>query len=234
MDRPKHRRLVLLGLVLFAGAALLLLGRQWTSAPNPPPAPANLPIKQRVQPQPEKLEPATVEAAALTAPAPRSTSRSATATGFRGRIIDAVTRQPVKEFDVELIRIRREAHTEDEPITRHFNSATGRFAWADVAAGTWRAGVKAPGYQRFTVSDLRIAEGEATREFVMPLFRGLTVRGRVFELSTGAAIADAWISFRRAGDPDRAFRRSEAPGVLKLFYLPLFIWLLLEGMQRRH
>jgi len=74
MDRPKHRRLVLLGLVLFAGAALLLLGRQWTSAPNPPPAPANLSIKQRVQPQPEKLEPATVEAAALTAPAPRSAS----------------------------------------------------------------------------------------------------------------------------------------------------------------
>jgi hypothetical protein len=25
----------------------------------------------------------------------------------------------------------------------------------------------------------------------------------------------------------------EAPGVLKLFYLPLFIWLMLEGKQHR-
>jgi hypothetical protein len=30
-----------------------------------------------------------------------------------------------------------------------------------------------------------------------------------------------------------AYVGGEAPGVLKLFYLPLFIWLLLEGMKPR-
>ena len=30
-----------------------------------------------------------------------------------------------------------------------------------------------------------------------------------------------------------AYGGAEAPGVLKLFYLPLFIWLLLEGMKPR-
>ena len=209
MDRPKHRRLILLGLVLFAGGVLLLLGRQWASAPSPPPEPANMRTRQLVEPQPEKAEPATVEAVALSAPAPPSARPSAIPTGFRGKIIDAVTRQPVKEFDVELIRVRREAYTEDEPISRHFKSETGRFAWVDVAAGAWRARVAAPGYQRFYVDDLRISEGEATREFVMPLFRGLPVGGRVFELSTGAGIADAWISFRPAGDGGRAFRRTD-------------------------
>jgi hypothetical protein len=30
-----------------------------------------------------------------------------------------------------------------------------------------------------------------------------------------------------------AYVGGEAPGVLKLFYLPLFVWLLLEGMESR-
>jgi hypothetical protein len=30
-----------------------------------------------------------------------------------------------------------------------------------------------------------------------------------------------------------AYVGGEAPGVLKLFYLPLFIWLLLEGIEQR-
>lgn len=211
MDRPKHRRLLLLlGFVLLAGGVLLLLGRPWTSGPNPGREPANMPTRQPVQSQPEKVEPASVEAAALSAPTRPSAPPSATAAGFRGRIIDAVTRQPVKEFDVQMIRIRREAYTEDEPITRHFESATGSFLWADVAAGAWRAAVTAPGYQQFNLGDLQISEGQATREIVMLLRRGLTVRGRVFELSTGAGIADARIGFRPAGDVDRAFRGSRA------------------------
>jgi Carboxypeptidase regulatory-like domain len=198
----KHRRPILLGFVLLVGG-ILLLGRQWTSTPNPVHEPASISTRLLAQPQPEKVEAATVEAAALSASAPPSAPPPATATGFRGRIIDAVTRQPVKEFDVQLIRIRREAYTEDEPITRHFKSATGNFLWADVAAGTWRAAVTAPGYQLFNLEDLQISDGKATREIVMPLLRGLTVRGRVFELSTGAGVADAWISFRPVGTSDR-------------------------------
>lgn len=225
MDRPKHRRLILLGFVLLAGGVLLLLGCQWTSAPNPVLVPANMPTRQVVEPQSEKVEPATVEAAALSAPAPSSAPPSATATGFRGRIIDAVTRQPVKEFEVQLIRVRREVYREDEPITRSFKPATGRFSWDDVAAGTWRAAVSAPGYQMFNLDDLQISAGRTTREFVMPLLRGFAVRGRVFELSTGASIVDARISFRQVGVSEsfrraRAYAKSKEDGSFTLDGLP--------------
>ena len=150
MDRPKHRRLIFLGLALLAGGALLLLGRQWTSTPtDAPSARADAPTAQLIEPQPDEAEPATAEAPAPTPAAPPTPS-SAPATGFRGRIIDAVTRQPVKEFEVQLIRLRREAYTEDQPITRNFKSETGRFAWADVAAGTWRAAVQPTGISSST------------------------------------------------------------------------------------
>jgi hypothetical protein len=209
MDRPKHRRIILLGLVLLAGGTLLLLGREWTSTPDPVPALATISTKQLVEPQPDKVEPPNIEAAApnIAAPAPPS----ATPTGFRGLVIDAVTRQPVKEFEVQLIRVqvRQGAYTEDQPITRYFKSATGRFTWADVAAGTWRAAVSAPGYQMLNVDDLQISEDETLGEIVMPLLRGFAVRGRVFESSTGAGIADASISFRQVDAPE-SFGKSKA------------------------
>ena len=58
-----------------------------------------------------------------------------------------------------------------------------------------------------TSTTLEISAGKATREIVMPLLRGYVVRGRVFELSTGAGIVDAWISFRPAGAQEDFFRR---------------------------
>lgn len=210
MDRPK-RRLIVLGSVLIAGGVLLLLGRPWTSAPNPVPSPASMPMRQLVEPQPEKVEPTTAQAAELNSPAPPPAPPSATATGLRGRIIDAVTRQPVKEFEVQLIRVRQEGggRSEEEPITRNFKSQTGRFSWADVADGAWRAAVTAPGYQLFNLDDLLISADKPTREIVMPLLRGFAVRGRVLELSTGAGIVDAWISFRSEGAQE-GFRRNRA------------------------
>jgi hypothetical protein len=227
MDRPKHRRLILLGLVLLAGGALLLLGRIWKSTPDPVPAIATISTKQLVEPQRDKVEPPTIEAAAPNVAAPLSAPPSATPTGFRGRIIDAVTRQPVKEFEVQLIRVRREAGVsrEDQPIIQSFKSATGRFTWADVAAGTWRAVVSAPGYRMFNVDDLQISEGQTLREIVMPLLRGFAVRGRVFELSTGAGIVDAGINFRQADAPESfgkstAYAKSKEDGSFTLDGIP--------------
>ena len=207
MERPKHRRLILLGLVLLACGALLLLGRQWTSVPAPVPVGDTISTTHLVAPQPDKVEPPTVEAAAPSVAAPPPSSSSPTPAGFRGRIVDAVTRQPVKEFEVQLIRIRQ--GDEDQPITRSFKSAIGRFTWTDVAAGIWRASVSAPGYQMFKVGEFQISEGERTQETVMPLQRGFAVRGRVFDLSSGAGIADAWIGFRQVPDAE-SFGKSQA------------------------
>lgn len=207
MERPRHRRLLLPGLAL-AGAALLLLGRHWASEPNPLPEAPTAPSKSVVQPHAEKAGPASVAAAAQAEVEESSAPESADVTGFRGKIIDAVTRRPVPEFEVQMIRVKREVYTEDPPITRSFKSATGRFVWKDLDPGDWRAAVAAPGYQVFNVDDLQITAGKATREFVMPLFRGFAVRGRVYELSTGAGIVEAGIGFRRGGP--QGHRRSGA------------------------
>jgi hypothetical protein len=225
MDRSKHRRLILLGLVLFTGGALLLLGRQWTSTPGSLSVPATISTRQLAEPQPDKVKPPTIEAVAPNVAAPPSAPSSATRTGFRGHVIDAVTRQPVKEFEVQLIRVRREAYTEDQPMTRNFKSATGRFTWTDVAAGTWRAAVSAPRYQMFNVDELLISEGETTREIVMPLLRGFAVRGRVFELSTGAGIVDAGIGFRQENAAEsfgksKPYARSKEDGSFTLDGIP--------------
>jgi hypothetical protein len=208
MDRPKHRRLILLGVVLLVGGALLLFGRQWTptTTSSTPSAPTTQVDRPSEPPSPE-VEPARGEAAALDV-AKRSAPAPPAATGFRGRVVDAVTSESVQAFEVQLTRIRREQHTEDPSISRRFKSSTGRFVWADVAAGRWRASVAAPGYQQFNLDELEIVADQATREFVMPLRRGFAVRGRVFELSTGAAIPDAYVGFRQAGAPDSDLRRT--------------------------
>ena len=139
-------------------------------------------------------------------------------------LLDAVTRQPVQEFAVQLIRLRREAYTEDPPLIRNFKSATGRFSWPDVAAGAWRAAISAPGYQMFNVADLQISEGTITHEIVVPLLRGFAVRGRVFELSTGAGIVGAHIGFRQVGAPDgfksQASAESQPDGSFTLDGIP--------------
>jgi hypothetical protein len=204
MDRAKHRRHILLGLVLLVSAALLLFGLQWTSIPDPVSVRATISTRQLVEPRPAKVEPPAIETIAPNVATPPS---SPAPTGFSGQVIDAVSRQPVREFEVQLTRVRWDAHREDPPITRSFKSATGRFTWPDLPAGTWRAALSAPGYQIFNVSELQLSEGEHTREMVMPLLRGFAIRGRVFDLSTGASIVDAWIGIRPVNDAE-AFSRS--------------------------
>jgi hypothetical protein len=209
MDRPKHRRFTLLGIALLAGGALLLLARQWTSESEPLALPANAPTQQAPAPSIDPVAPATpIETTERTAPTTQAT-RATAAAGFRGRIIDAVTRQPVSEFEVKLVRAH--SYSEEEPITRSFKSKTGRFLWGDAPAGSWRAAVAARGYQQFNLDELEISADKATREFVMPLLRGHALSGRVFEHSTGTGIAGAQISFRPSdGDEDHFGRRARA------------------------
>jgi hypothetical protein len=208
MDRPKLRRMLLVALVLLVGGALLLLGRQWTAEPERNSIEAELPQKQSAELQPSKVEPARVEAVASGAPALTPAAAPVPVTGFRGRVIDAVTRQPLPEFEVQLTPIRHEGMGTSylQSITRAFKSKNGRFAWSDVTAGTWVAGISAPGHQVFNVPEFRIDAGKATREIVMPLLRGYAVRGQVVDSSTGAGIAEAGIGFRVVGDQNGGFR----------------------------
>jgi hypothetical protein len=192
MDRPKQRVLVVLAFLLLTGGAALLLSTQQTSTPNPIPVSDTSSTRQLVEPQPHKvLSPATE------AIAPKIAEPASIDSGFRGQVIDAVTRKPVKGFEVTLIRIHRDVL--EPPIKRGFKSASGRFTWRDIAPGNWRVTVSAPGYQMFSAGELQLSEGKITSEIVMPLLRGFAIRGRVSELTTGRGLADATISFRKAG-----------------------------------
>jgi hypothetical protein len=209
MDRPKHRRFILLGIALLAGSALLLLGRHWTAPPDPIAQPAGTPNQQSPAPAIDPSEPSTLLRTSARAAPTAEVPRAKPAAGFRGRIIDAVTRQPVSEFEVKLVRAH--SHNQEEPVTRSFKSTTGRFMWGDAPAGSWRAAVSARGYQQFNLDDLEISADKATREFLMPLLRGHALSGRVFEHSTGTGIAGAQISFRPSdGDEDYFGRRPRA------------------------
>jgi hypothetical protein len=200
MDRPKHRRFILLGIALLAGGALLLLGRDWTSTPEPHALQAQAPTQQPVERIVDPGEPPPVaEATATTAPNATAAAPGGT---FRGRAIDAVTRQPVQKFEITLAGVPEGHIVGDEPrVAKTFKSTDGRFAWRQAPVGRWNARVAAPRYQHFHVENLSIAAGQTTREVVMPLQRGHTLEGRVFDQVSGAGIGDAWVSFRDPGAP---------------------------------
>ena len=190
MDRPKQLVPVVLALLLLTGGAVLLLYTHRTSTSNPIPVSEASSTRQLVEPQPHKvLLPATE------AIAPKIAQPAPIDSGFRGQVIDAVTRKPVKEFEVTLVRIQRDIL--EPPIKRGFKSASGRFTWRDITPGNWRVTVSATGYQVFSAGELQLSEGKITGEIVMPLLRGFAIRGRVSELTSGRGIADATISFRK-------------------------------------
>ena len=227
MDRPKHRRFTLLGIALLAGSALLLLERQWSSSPEPVVLPATAPPPEQMTSKADRVAPtvpaeATTSVASTTAASPTPKAK----TGLHGRIVDAVTREPVTEFTIKLARVEREGGgaTQHEPIAREFQSQTGRFAWA-VGVGYWLGAIQAPGYQQFDLGERQFLAGKSTPELVVPLLRGSAIRGRVFDQSTGAGLPDAGIGFRMAGAEDNlrglpAYVRSQLDGSFTLDGVP--------------
>ncbi len=227
MDRPKQRRFILLAIAFLAGGALLLLGRHWSSMPEPVAHPTPEPTPAQIVSKVDRVErtrpaEATAPAASMTAASPAQRTK----TGLHGRIVDAVTRKPVTEFTIKLARVEREegGATQHEPIDRKFQSQTGRFAW-EVGAGYWLGAIQAPGYQQFDLGEREFPSGKSTPELVVPLLRGDAVRGRVFDRSTGAGLPDAGVGFRMAdalgeGRALPAYVRSQQDGSFTLDGVP--------------
>jgi hypothetical protein len=111
---------------------------------------------------------------------------------LRGHVIDAVTREAVREFEVEF-------HQPGGRSTgvRTFRAEDGRFEWSGIPPRAWIITVSARGYQRFDMNQVLIEAGTA-REFVIPLRRGLMLRGRVYDERSGKGIPAASVSFREA------------------------------------
>ena len=225
MDRQKHRLSLLVAVVLLAGGMVFALGRQWISSPHPASEPAhrsNLPPVDAPSPNAQS---AGVEAGLSTETATASAPASAAAgpAAFRGRVIDAVSQQPVQEFEVHLTHVRRDTDTPGQPVSKAFRSASGRFVWTALAEGTWHAAVTAPGYQQFNLDKLDLNRS-GTREIAMPLRRGYEVHGWVIELSSSAPIVGAYISFKPVGTNDdlwhKAYAQSQADGSFSLDGIP--------------
>jgi hypothetical protein len=186
----RKRRWILLGLAITAG--LLVLGRSvllpedLENAGTPKKPLASAAAQRAPQSQAlSELEPL----------ADRPAIKGGT---FRARAIDALTREPVEQFEVQLRRAEENPQQPAAPITRRFQSDDGRVAWNDVPVGDWTVSITARGYQRFELGKLSIVSGAKTAEFLTPLLRGHTVKGRVFDENSRAGIGSARILFREA------------------------------------
>jgi hypothetical protein len=217
MERSKRRWFIITALALCLG--LVWLGRSLVLSPAPEITPANVPVSQpTAQPTADATSPssppaATEPARETAAPEPDPAVGGGT---LQGRVIDAATRLPVKEFELRLLPYSKYMVPSDKPpITRAFKSASGRFAWKSAPVGHWTLLVVARGYQGFELRELNLASGEPTREVVLPLLRGHTLTGRVFDEDSGAAIRDASIRFREAHESWSASFRWTARQVAK-------------------
>ena len=165
-----------------------LVGIGWWMRPDEAPKTPTTAAQSTVPERPPTQKPAD---AASNETAPQS-SGPALAT-FRGRVIDAATREPVREFELKLEQAQR-----TDSLTRTFRADDGRFDWQGLPAGRWTVSTAANGYQRFVVGGLELIKGQTTQELVLLLSRGHTVRGRVYDQASQAGIAAAVIGFREA------------------------------------
>jgi hypothetical protein len=114
---------------------------------------------------------------------------------FRGRVIDAASREPVREFTVELRQWRPRAEPPPK-IKQTFRTKDGRFVYRGLPTGTWTILTTAERYQRFDIPDVAISDSESTQEVLIPMRSGHSLRGRIVDEITGDGIGSATISFR--------------------------------------
>ena len=117
---------------------------------------------------------------------------------LRGKVIDAVTHEPVREFELEFQGTQATKVGEEAPGARTFRTVDGRFAWEYLPPGNWTVTASASGYQRFVLVGLQINRGDATAEIVLPLRAGHALRGRIYDEASGAGIASASVGFRES------------------------------------
>jgi large repetitive protein len=189
----RYRFVLMLGLVL----GLVFSGRELVRPSDDEQAAASIERVAAVDDVPA-AEPAAAAAPAESvepdAPTPSAANIPSNSGTFRGRVIDATTRQPVREFDIAFHGSR--SSQAESPGVRTFRTKDGRFEWPGIPPAVWVVAVSARGYQRFDINALPIATGEAKSEMILPLLRGYRLRGRVYDESSGDGIASADVRFR--------------------------------------
>ena len=184
-------------------------------APTPPASSTDPPLAA--------LPPPKEPAQAATAPqAPSGSALSA----IRGRVIDAASREPVREFELKFAEWGRSSN-QRTPGPQKFQNDDGRFEWQQLPPGHWMLVAEAAGYQPFLLQSVELLAGKTTSEVVVPLVRGYTLRGRVYDVASNSGIASASITYHPAGESFyqgnfrlRASTQSRKDGTFSLNGLP--------------
>jgi hypothetical protein len=118
---------------------------------------------------------------------------------IRGRVIDAASREPVREFELKFAEWGRSSN-QRTPEPQKFQTDDGRFEWQQLPPGRWSFVAQAAGYQPFLLDSLILVEGKTTPDLVVPLVRGYALRGRVSDLASNTPIASAYITYHPSGE----------------------------------
>lgn len=118
---------------------------------------------------------------------------------FRGRVIDAASREPVREFELRFADWGRTSN-QQTPAPQKFKTDDGRFEWQQLPPGHWMLIAEAAGYQPFFLQSIELLAGKTTSEVVLPMVHGYAVRGRVYDLASNTGIASAFITYHPAGE----------------------------------
>lgn len=140
---------------------------------------------------------------------------------IRGRVEDAETLSPVKDFSIRL------AHWTEG---RSFRSEDGTFELKGLRPGRWTFVARAPGYQAGEIAGLVIRAGEPTEGVIFSLVRGVELTGRVVDALTDAGLPNVTVSYRVASELEKASpwvsgldgrrQTTDSDGVFKLDGLP--------------
>ena len=131
-------------------------------------------------------------------PVPQAPAAAVLST-FRGRVIDAGSREPVREFELKFAEWGRSSD-ERTPEPQKFRTDDGRFEWQQLPPGHWMLVAQAPGYQPFLLQPVELLPGKTTSEVILPLIRGYSVRGRVYDMASNSGIPSAAITYHPTGE----------------------------------
>ena len=129
---------------------------------------------------------------------------------LRGRVADADTGDPIRDFSVSWYNRppggggRGFGGGGGGPLaagagSQDVHSDDGTFEVEGVPPGTWTVTAAAPGYRPADVAGVEVAEAEVKEGVALGLHRGGTVTGRVTDAVTGGPVANASVSFAAAG-----------------------------------
>lgn len=209
------RKRIVLGLAVIL--AIALLGRWWMRDGDPASMPARAAPQLATDSAPI-AEPSKLQAA------PPVTTPSPAGGIFRGRVIDAVTRTPVREFEVQIHT--QESMRDAVPDVRPFRTTDGRFELRELRGEVLMLAVAAKGYQRFDLLSVALTS-DLRKEVEIAMRGGHVLTGRVFDQMSGDGIADARVAFRDSNVPrydvswrTRPSMQSHADGTFALDGVP--------------